>query len=357
MLNPIRPTLMRTVAALLLVVAACLPVSAQDPAPAAPEAPAPLRVVATLPDLGDLAETIGGDDVHVQSLVRGPQDPHHLVARPGFIPMLAQADALVLSGMELEVGWLPPLLENARNTRLVAGDVHYIDCSVAIVPLEVPNGVSRDMGDVHPAGNPHYLLDPINGLHVARLLRDRFSSMRPDATRRFADRCDAFERKLAVAMAGEKLAAKYSIEKLAAVFSAGKLQKFLEQTNQSDSLGGWFKLLVAHHGAHIIDDHDAWLYFARRFSLVIVGHLEPKPGISPTTTHLATVIDDVRSKEVKGLIQSPYFDPAHARFVCEKSGVKSVVLAHQVGSVDGTAHYLDMIDLDVRRVAGLLGGQ
>ena len=143
----------------------------------------PLRVVATLPDLGDLAKRVGGSEVAVTVLVKGPQDAHFLEPRPSFVRALHEADLFVLNGMELEVGWVPPLLQSARNPEILAGAPGYVDASRAITPIEVPAAVSRAMGDVHPQGNPHYLTDPCNGMRVAALLRDRLAERDPEPRR------------------------------------------------------------------------------------------------------------------------------------------------------------------------------
>src|SRR4030042_1374833 len=140
-----------------------------------------LQVCATVPDLGNLAQEIGGDQVKITVFAKSQEDPHFIEAKPSFIKALSQADLFLQIGMELEIGYAPVLLQNARNSRVLFGAPGYLDCSKAITPLEIPTGVvDRSMGDVHPLGNPHYLLDPLNGLRVARLIRDRLIELRPE---------------------------------------------------------------------------------------------------------------------------------------------------------------------------------
>jgi zinc/manganese transport system substrate-binding protein len=153
----------------------------------------PLHVVTSTPDLADLVRVVGGEEVEAESLVRGPQDAHFMDPRPTFVRRLHDADLYVEVGLQLEVGWSPVLLQSARNPKIRPGGEGYIDASQAIAPLEVPTGaVTRAQGDVHANGNPHYLSDPLNGLFVARLLRDRLSALRPAAAADFAARTAGF---------------------------------------------------------------------------------------------------------------------------------------------------------------------
>src|SRR5712691_3412068 len=164
----------------------------------------PLRVAATVPELGSLARAIGGDQVTVVGFAKGTEDAHFVEAKPSFIKDLSHVDVYIQTGMELEMGWAPVLLQNARNSKVLPGAPGYVDAAEVITPLEVPTGpVDRSMGDVHPAGNPHYLADPLNGLRVAQLLRDRFSALRPAHRAFFEARYSAFRQRVGVALVGE----------------------------------------------------------------------------------------------------------------------------------------------------------
>jgi ABC-type Zn uptake system ZnuABC Zn-binding protein ZnuA len=318
---------------------------------------APIRVFATLPDLGSLAKEVGGDEVSVVTMVEGTEDPHFAPARPSWIKELSKADVYVQAGLELEVGYANVLLQNARNGRVLPGNPGYIDASTAIAPLGAPAGpIDRSMGDVHAFGNPHYLLDPINGLNVARLLRDRFSALRPEKASYFESRYEDFRRQVGVRLVGEELAGKYDAEKLARLYEFGKLNAFLEKTGESDDLGGWLGAMASVRGAKVVDDHKLWVYFGRRFGIEIVDDLEPKPGVPPTTAHLTELVAVMRNEGVKAIITSPYYDPRHARFVAEATGAKIVPLSHQVGGRPGTGDYVSMIDYNVRTLAEALAG-
>jgi zinc/manganese transport system substrate-binding protein len=303
----------------------------------------PLRVVATTPDLADLARAVGGDAVDVTSLTRGPQDIHFVEARPSFVTELHRADALVLIGMDLESGWLPAVLRSARNPDVSSGR-GYIDASVAIGALEVPSGrVDRSMGDVHARGNPHYLTDPLNGLAVAGLLRDRFTELRPEDAARFESGYENLALRIVTALVGAQVAASGSPDEIAAKVRSGELA-------DAPALGGWLGRARAASVRRAVQDHRYWAYFAHRFGLELVETLEPKPGIAPSTSHLRQVIERIRAENIPVLLATPYFDPRHARFVAEQSGVRIVPMAHQVGARPGTDDYVAMIDYDVRQV-------
>jgi ABC-type Zn uptake system ZnuABC Zn-binding protein ZnuA len=305
----------------------------------------PLRVVATTPDLADLARSVGGDAVDVTSLTKGPQDVHFVEARPSFVTALHRADALVLMGMELEIGWLPAVLRSARNPEVSSGR-GYIDASVAIEPLEVPTTrVDRSLGDVHVRGNPHYLTDPLNGLAVAGLLRERFTELRPSDAARFEAGYAKLASRIVTALVGAQIAATGSPDEIAAKVRSGELA-------DSPALAGWLGQARAASVRRAVQDHRYWPYFARRFGLEMVETLEPKPGIAPSTAHLQQVIERIRAEKIPVLLATVYFDPRHARFVAEKSGVKVVPMAHQVGSRPGADDYVAMIDYDVKQVFG-----
>jgi ABC-type Zn uptake system ZnuABC Zn-binding protein ZnuA len=318
----------------------------------------PLRVAVTVPDLGSLVQEIGGDQVAVTVFAKGTEDAHFIEAKPGFIKTLSEADLFVEAGMELEMGWAPTLLQGARNAKVLPGARGFLDASTAITPLEVPTGpVDRSMGDVHPEGNPHYLVDPINGLRVARLIRDKLIEVRPERQKYFEERYASFHQRVGAALVGEALAKKYDVEKLALLFEAGKLGDFLKSQGEEPLLGGWFGLMMPYRGAKAVGDHNMWPYFARRFGISVVGFLEPKPGLPPTTKHLNELIESMRTQGVKVILANPYFDPRFAQFVAERAGAQVVSMAHMVGARPGTNDYISMVDYDVRQLAGALRGR
>jgi ABC-type Zn uptake system ZnuABC Zn-binding protein ZnuA len=343
--------------ALTLVASVMLSLALTGGAALAQEAARPLQVCATVPDLGSLAREVGGDQVSVTAFAKGTEDAHFVEAKPSFIKALSQCDLYIQGGMDLEMGWATALLQNARNAAVSPGGRGFLDASSVITPLEVPTGpVDRSMGDVHPLGNPHYLLDPLNGLRVARLIRDKLIELRPSQKSYFEERYVSFSRRLGGALVGDQLARKYDVEKLALLFERGRLETFLKGQGERSLLGGWLGLMLPYYGAKVVDDHSNWPYFARRFGIQIIGHLEPKPGIPPTTGHLRALVERMRVEGVKAVLAAPYYDPRHAQFISENTGAKVVNLAHQVGGREGTGDYLSMIDYDVRQLAAALRG-
>lgn len=315
----------------------------------------PLRVTATVPELGSLAREVGGDQVTVVVFAKGTEDPHFIEAKPGFVKDLSQADVFLLNGMDLELGWAPALMQGAANRQIVPGAMGYIDASTVVTALEIPTGqVDRSLGDVHVLGNPHYLLDPLNGLRVAALLRERFSALRPAAAASFTQRYTAFRERLGRALVGDTLAKKYDFEKLVLLFEHGRLAEFLRSQGDLQALSGWLGTMLPHAGVHVVVDHNLWPYFARRFGLLIRGVLEPKAGIQPTTRHLRELIQVMQTEKVALILASSYYDPRHAQFVAQHTGAKVVNMANQVGARENTEDYLGMADYNIRQLTAAL---
>ncbi|GIW43411.1 MAG: adhesin [Candidatus Binatia bacterium] len=308
-----------------------------------------LKVVTTLPDFASIARHVGGERVDVVSLAQGGEDPHFLEAKPSFVKLLASADVVIVAGMDLELGYLPLLLQNARNGKILPGQVGYVDCSTVVEKLQVPTApVDRSMGDVHPYGNPHYWLDPINGVAIAARLAEVFSQIQPVERAGFEHRAKKFQDSVYARLAGEELARKYDVSKLATLQNRGQLLSFLESQGDARNLSGWWGALLPKAPIKAVDDHNMWPYFARRFGIEIVGHMEPKPGIPPTTAQLQLLVKTMEAQRVHLIFSSPYYDPRHARFLAEATGAVIVPLAHLTGSRPGTADYLDMVDYNVR---------
>jgi ABC-type Zn uptake system ZnuABC Zn-binding protein ZnuA len=309
-----------------------------------------LRVVTTVTDLAALTRAVGGGQVEVTSLVRGPHDPHYVDPRPSFVRKLHDADLYVEMGMELEDAWASLLLRSARNPKILPSGPGYLNASAAIRPLAVPTApVDRSMGDIHVYGNPHYLVDPLNGLRVAGALRDKLSLLRPAAAERFRAGYAGFEKRLLERLVGPELAGRRP---------AGELVAALERGSLSEAPGGWLGRAAALRGLRAVEDHEAWVYFANRFGLELVATLEPRPGIAPTTRHLQEVVSIVEARKATLILASPYFDPRHARWVQERTGAALAPMAHQVDSREKTGDYLETVEYNVRSVldAAAAGG-
>jgi ABC-type Zn uptake system ZnuABC Zn-binding protein ZnuA len=321
----------------------------------AQEAGKPLQVCVTVPELGSLVKEIGGNQVVVTVFAKGTENPHFVEAKPSLIKDLSQADLFVQMGLELEAGWVPVLLQNASNGKVLQGAKGYLDASKVISPTDIPSGtIDRSMGDVHPYGNPHYLTDPLNGLKVAALIRDKLSELRPGEQKYFQERYQAFRQKLGVAMVGDRLVRKYDFEKLATLYEHGKLLGFLKQQHDEALLGGWLGQMQSYFGIKAVADHNLWPYFGRRFGIEVIGFMEPIPGVPPTTKHLTGLIKDMQNQKVKLILASPFFDRRHIQFVASQTGARVAELAHQVGARPGTGDYLGMTDYNVRQLVSAL---
>lgn len=327
---------MRVFLGLLLVLGAVAP--AADP----------LRICATVPDLGDLARQVGGAEVVVTVFARGGDDPHFVEARPSFSVALARADLLIVVGLELEIGWVPVLQDQARNPRVKTGGTGYVDASSVIEKLGVPAAdADRGHGDVHAGGNPHYLSDPVNGVRVARLIAERLITLAPERRERIEEHWRSFAARLAVALFGPERGATISAEALVE-------QAEGEMAQPSADVGGWFAAMRLVRGTQVVADHDLWPYLARRFGFTVLGFLEPKPGIAPTTRHLATLIEQMQLQHVRAIVSTPYFDPRPARLVAERTGAVIIPLAHQVGSTADAVDYISTCERNIRALAATL---
>jgi ABC-type Zn uptake system ZnuABC Zn-binding protein ZnuA len=341
---------------LMALLLAVLVAPARAAEPLAPRSLDPVRVCATVSELGSIVREIGGDQVAVEVFTKPTEDPHFTPARPSLIKSLNACELLVQVGLDLETAWLALLSKSARNPAVLPRGAGFLDASTAITPRDVPTGtIDRSMGDVHPFGNPHYLADPMNGWLVAGLVRDKLTALRPASQAYFDERLAAFRKALAEAIVGAPLAAKYDVQKLALLAEHGKLVEFLRGQGDDGKLGGWLDALAKDFGTQVVDDHPIWPYFARRFGLVIAAHLEPKPGVPPTTKHLAEVVALVKSAGVRAVLASAYYDPRHARFVGEATGIPVLAMANQLGSRPGTDTYVAWVDYNVRQVAHALG--
>lgn len=286
---------------------------------AAATAHAKLAVIATTSDLGSLAKEIGGGQVDVTTLAKPTEDPHFVDAKPSFIVKLNHADAVVEGGAELEIGWLPPLLEGARNAKLDAGAPGHIACNAGIQLLEVPGTLDRSKGDIHAAGNPHYMMDPANAKIVAQHLADSFCKL------------------------DEKNSETYR----------ANLKRF---TGQLDvRLEDWVKKLAPFKGQRVVAYHNSWPYFSERFGVKIDLFLEPKPGLPPTPAHLAEVIAKMKDEKVRAIFVEPHLNRKTADKVAAETGAVVVNVAQFPGGVKGTdGGYIQLMDYLVTALAHAL---
>jgi zinc/manganese transport system substrate-binding protein len=273
---------------------------------------AAVNVVAATEDLADLTRQVGGDKVKVETIARGYQDPHFVEAKPSFILKLAKADLLVAVGRELEIGWLPPLVDQSRNARIRPGADGYLDASLSARILDVPTGpITRAEGDVHPLGNPHYWLDPDNGRRVAKAIADKLAGLDPADAPVFAARYADFDKRLAEA---EKR---------------------------------WDAAMAPYKGLKIVTYHKSWPNFAERFGLSVVGYVEPRPGIPPSPGHTIELIAEMKRQGVRILLVEPYFDLRTPNSIGRETGAKVLVMPPSVGGEKEITSYFELFDYDI----------
>jgi ABC-type Zn uptake system ZnuABC Zn-binding protein ZnuA len=272
-----------------------------------------LRVVATTPDLGAIATAVGGDTVEATALARTTEDPHFVDAKPSHIVTLNRADALVEGGAAIEAGWLAPLVNGARNPRIAPGAPGRIVASRGIDLLDVPAALDRARGDVHPFGNPHYLLDPENGRIVAGTIAAGLCAIDPP-------HCESFTR---------------GAERLRAAVA--------------ERLADWQALLAPAKGARLVAYHRTFDYLARRFGLEVTGYLEPKPGIPPSPGHLVTLIAAMQAAGVRVILLEAFRERTSAEFTAERTGARIVVLPIMPGGE--VPDYVALLDHLVRKLA------
>ena len=315
----------------------------------------PLRVLTTTTDLRDIVQAVGGDDVAVDCVTKGPEDPHFIQARPSLIRAAAAADALVVCGMELEIGYEPLLREGARNAKIQKGRLGYIDASKGIAALEVPEGaIDRSMGDIHRFGNPHYLNDPVRAKHAAETIADALTQIDPDHADGYRTRLGDFQRRIDVAMWGEELLAAQPAARLEQRLQRGELLDFLKSRELDGKLGGWAARLAPYSGRGVVSYHGLWIYLLDRFHLVEAAKIEPKPGIDPTPRHVLGVVRTMKEQGARVVVYGSYQPSRTAQQVAEQGSAELVKLAHMPGALPGTESYLEMVDHNVRALEDAL---
>ena len=279
-----------------------------------------LRVVATIPDLADMARQVGGDFVDVTSLATGVEDIHAVPMKPSFAVMLNHADVVLLVGLEAEHAFLPALLEASRNPKIQRDQPGYVDCSVYVTPLEVPNRIDRSLGDQHPMGNPHINLDPVLGKAMVRAIADGLSRNDPE-------RADVYKQN----------AASYNAKLDAAI-------------------AAWQQEAAPLNGKKLVSYHPDLLYFAERFGMVPFGTIELRPGVDPTPSHIADLEEQMRRSHVDLVVRERHYPAGLAETVAQQTGAKLVELPVMVGGVPEAKDYISFIDYNVRTMLKAVEG-
>ena len=281
-----------------------------------------VKVVTSLQDFASIAAAVGGERVETFSLAKGYQDPHFVEPKPSFVLKLSRADLLIAAGLDLEIGYLPPLLDQSRNEKIRPGRPGHLDASAGCDILERPTGVvTRAMGDVHPFGNPHYWLDPSNGRVIARSIAARLSSLDPAGAAEYRANLAAFEARLT------------------------------EAEKRWDSVLGPFA------GTEVVTYHNSWPNFLKRFRLTAAGYIEPKPGIPPSPAHIVELIKMMPQKKIPVILMEPYFDQKTPKSIAQRTGALLLMFIPSVGGVPEAKDYISLFDYDVKLLSGALAAQ
>jgi zinc/manganese transport system substrate-binding protein len=271
-----------------------------------------LKVITTLTDLASLTQEVGGDKVDIEALAKGYQDPHFVEPKPSFLLKLRNADVLILVGLDLEIGWLPPLITQSGNGKIQPGGQGYLDASQFAQILEIPQGnVTRAEGDVHPLGNPHYWLDPDNGRRIAKGIAAKLSAMDPQDQAYFQQREQDFEKRLA----------------------------------EADKK--WLAQMAPYRNRKVVTYHRSWPNFAKHFGLDVIGYIEPRPGIPPTPSHTIELVNQMKRENVKLELIEPYFDSKTPNSIAGMVNGKVVVLMPSVGGKPEITDYFKLFDYDI----------
>jgi zinc/manganese transport system substrate-binding protein len=291
----------------LLIAAACLLVPAYSFGER-------IQVVTTYPYIASIAGQVGGDRVRVNALAGGQWDPHTIVPKPSFIAKVRRAELLIINGGQLEIGWLPPLMNQANNPRIRTGSNGLLDLSRAVTLIDVPRSVSRAQGDVHPAGNPHYYLDPHNIPKLSKAIAQKLGEIDPQGTSAYENNnkhfTDNWNRKLAV----------------------------------------WDRALSSLRGARVIEYHKNYDYLLRRYGIVLVGTIEPLPGIPPTSKHIESLETLIHSGRPRFILQDVYNPDSASKHLSQKFGIPLVRLPHDVEAVREAEGIYSLFDEIVRRL-------
>lgn len=273
---------------------------------------AKVKIVASLPVFGAIAQEVGGDRVEITSLAKPGQDPHFLDAKPTYVVALSQADLLLQGGLELEIGWLPVLMTQSHNPKIQKGQVGYLEASKGIRILEIPSAVDRSMGDVHPEGNPHYWLDPRNGILIASNIAERLGQLDPANASFYQDRFNVFRREF------------------------------------SEKIKTWENIIQKLRGNKMMTYHQSFSYFLDWAKLQSVGQIEPKPGIPPTPSHLLSLIDLLKKDSISFILVEDYYDARPAQELSKKTNVPVLIVPTSSGG-----RYEELFDTLIQKMRSL----
>ncbi|MDY6934720.1 MAG: zinc ABC transporter substrate-binding protein [Spirochaetota bacterium] len=276
---------------------------------------AKLKVITTYPYIADITSRIGGDSLSVHALASGNWDPHFVTPKPSLIAKVRRADLLILNGAELEIGWMPPVIREARNAKVQPGSTGFLDLSIYIKLIDVPGNVSRAQGDVHPSGNPHYALGPINIAKIAVAIKNKLNELDPGNRAAYTKNHKEFN-----------------------LLWDNKLKE-------------WEEIMKPLRGIKVVQYHKNFDYLFEHYGMIPVIELEPLPGIAPTTRHIMRVIDIINSQGVRLIINDVYHSQKPAQLVVRKTGMRMITLPHDVNAIKEAKDIVALFDEIVGRLS------
>lgn len=299
--NPISFVLKNTVVAGIIVFLSILSINLQ--------AEEKLNVLTSTMNIKSLTKNIAGDQINLESLTKGPQDPHFLSPKPSYMLKARKADLLILAGMDLEIGWLPNIIHGARNPKIQKGQTGYLDTSQFIQALSVPKGkVDRFFGDVHPFGNPHFLLDPLRAIQVSKGIRQKLSELDPENGNHYTQNQKQFEE------------------------------------NLKEKIKEWEKRIQNSRVKKIVTYHNSFEYFLNQFQLKLIGLIEPKPGIPPSVKHILNLIEKIKTHQVSCILMSSFYSKKWARKIKQSVPVHIETVAIEVMALKEAKNYISLIE-------------
>jgi zinc/manganese transport system substrate-binding protein len=315
-----------------------------------------VKIVCTLPTLKSLAEEVGGDRVDVIALAKGDQDPHFVTPTPVLMRKTREADLFIENGFSLEL-WADEVVNGSGNSKIFRGTPGRVIAGTGISALEIPSILTRELGDIHPQGNPHVWLDPLLAKVEAANIAEALKRTDPSGADYYESRLDSFSKRIDAALFGPDLVKLIGIQKLTRLTWSGELQSFLE-SNKLDGKplsaleGGWLKRGESLRGIKALEFHKVWVYFSRVFGIKLMGTIEERPGIPPGPQHVRQVTDLVQSQKIPLIMVDNFYDPSLPNTIARQTGARVAILPDQVEGEPGIKTYFDLMDHLISQLTG-----
>ena len=317
-----------------------------------------VHVVCTLPTLKALTQEVGGDRVDVIALARGDQDPHFVSPTPVLMKKTREADLFIENGFSLEL-WADEVANGSGNAKIFRGTPGRVIAGSGVSALEIPSVLTRELGDIHPQGNPHVWLDPLLAKVQANNICEALKRVDPEGGQYYDARKLDFQARIDNALFGSELLKLVGIQKLTRLAANGELHQFLENNKLggqplSAKASGWLKAVAPLVGAKAYEFHKVWVYFARVFGIQLVGTIEERPGIPPGPQHVRQLTEKIKAEKIPLILVDNFYDPALPRNISQQTGAVMVLLPNQVEGEPGIQSYFDLMDHLIAKMTAAL---